>query len=78
MVAEQRPFDVLQRSIGQNVLVRLKGNTIIHGILKSFDPHLNLFLENAKLVKKSEDADVEEDIGQVVLRGDNVLMVSPP
>lgn len=77
MVTEQRPFDVLQKSIGQTVIVRLKGSTVMRGILKSFDPHLNLFLENAVLVKKSETPE-EEQIGQVVLRGDNVLMVSPP
>lgn len=77
MVIEQRPFDILQKSIGKTVIVRLKGNTVMRGILKSFDPHLNLFLENAVLVKNSE-TDSEEQIGQVVLRGDNVLMVSPP
>ena len=78
MVTEQRPFDVLQRSIGQTVIVRLKGNTVMRGTLKSFDPHLNLFLENAILVKKTAETPEEEQIGQVVLRGDNVLMVSPP
>jgi small nuclear ribonucleoprotein (snRNP)-like protein len=77
VVIEQRPFDILQKSIGKTVIVRLKGNTVMRGILKSFDPHLNLFLENAVLVKNSE-TDSEEQIGQVVLRGDNVLMVSPP
>ena len=77
MVTEQRPFDVLQKSIGKTVIVRLKGNNVMRGILKSFDPHLNLFLENAVLVKNGE-APEEEQIGQVVLRGDNVLMVSPP
>ncbi len=77
MVTEQRPFDVLQKSIGKTVIVRLKGNNVMRGILKSFDPHLNLFLENAVLVKNAE-APEEEQIGQVVLRGDNVLMVSPP
>ena len=77
MVTEQRPFDVLQRSIGKTVIVRLKGNTVMRGVLKSFDPHLNLFLENAVIMKQTE-ATEEQEIGQVVLRGDNVLMVSPP
>ena len=77
MVTEQRPFDVLQRSIGKTVIVRLKGNTVMRGILKSFDPHLNLFLEQAVITKQGETTE-DQEIGQVVLRGDNVLMVSPP
>lgn len=78
MVVEQRPFEVLQRSIGKTVIVRLKGNNIMRGILKSYDqPHLNLYLDNAVLVKSGEEPE-EEQIGQVILRGDNVLMVSPP
>ena len=77
MVTEQRPFDVLQKSIGKTVIVRLKGNNVMRGTLKSFDPHLNLYLDNAVIVRKAETPE-EEEIGQVVLRGDNVLMVSPP
>jgi len=77
MANVQRPLDILQQSIGKTVIVRLKGSNVMRGTLKSFDPHLNLFLENAILVKKSEEPQ-EEEIGKVVLRGDNVLMVSPP
>ena len=77
MVTEQRPFDILQQSIGKTVIVRLKGNTVLRGTLKSFDPHLNLYLEQAVIMKQSETPE-EQEIGQVILRGDNVLMVSPP
>ena len=78
MVEEQRPFDILQKSIGKTVIVRLKGNNVMRGTLKSYDLHLNLFLENAVIIKNNSETPDEQQIGQVGFRGDNVLMASPP
>ena len=71
----QRPLDDLKKSIGKNIIIRLRGNHTMRGILKSYDPHLNLHLEEAVFVKNEEGAE-EEQIGQIILRGDNVLMIS--
>ena len=76
MSQNRRPLDDLQNSIGKNVIVRLRGGHIIKGVLKSFDPHLNLHLEDATFVKNEEEFQ-EEQVGQIILRGDNVLMISP-
>ena len=64
---------VLIKSIGSLVLVRLKGGREIRGILRSFDQHLNLVIEEAEELKK----DKTRKLGMIIVRGDNVIFVSP-
>ena len=76
MSQNKRPLDDLQYSIGKQIIVRIRGGHIMRGVLKSYDPHLNLHIDNAVFVKNEEEAQ-EEQLGQIILRGDNVLMISP-
>ncbi|MFH1224617.1 MAG: LSM domain-containing protein [Candidatus Diapherotrites archaeon] len=69
-----RPFDLLNDSIGKDVLVLLKGKMNIRGTLKAFDVHMNLVLENAEHL---EDGVPKTKYGKLILRGDNVLLISP-
>ncbi|MFH0970017.1 MAG: LSm family protein [Candidatus Diapherotrites archaeon] len=69
-----RPFDWLSDSIGKNVLVELKGNMSVRGVLKAFDVHMNLVLEDAESL---ENGQPKTKYGKVVLRGDNILLISP-
>ena len=64
-----------------------RGNREIRGILRSYDPHLNLVLEDAEMIhppKKGENDNndnqepVVEALGSIILRGDNVILISPP
>ena len=55
-------------------LLRLRNNHTVHGILKDFDVHMNLTLENAEDV--SDEKPVK--LGTVLLRGDNILAISLP
>jgi small nuclear ribonucleoprotein len=75
-----RPMDLLQNSIGSQVLVELKGRKKIKGKLQGFDQHLNLILEDAEEI--SFNLDTEEEtiitVQKVIVRGDNVVIVSPP
>ena len=43
-------FKVMSEYLNSNVYVRLKGGLEIKGVLKSFDQHLNLILDNAEEV----------------------------
>tara|TARA_B110000438_G_C15424211_1_gene483268 strand:+ start:71 stop:310 length:240 start_codon:yes stop_codon:yes gene_type:complete len=56
------------------VLLRLRNNKTIQGLLIDFDIHMNLTLESA------EDITEEKHIGlgKVLLRGDNILAISLP
>ena len=69
-----RPFDLLNDSLGKNVLVELKENVSVRGILRAFDVHMNLVLEDAE---KLENGDPRSKYGKLLLRGDNVLLISP-
>ena len=69
-----RPFDMLNDAIGKEVLIILKGSIQIRGTLKAFDVHMNIVLENASQLV---DGETKTKFGKVMLRGDNVLLVSP-
>lgn len=69
-----RPFDWLSESINKNVLVELKGNIQFRGVLKAFDVHMNIVLEAAESL---ENGETKTKYGKVVLRGDNILLISP-
>ncbi len=48
MPQQERPFDLLNKVLGQRVLIRLKGGAQIRGTLSSFDIHMNLVLQEAE------------------------------
>lgn len=68
-----RPFDALEDAKGNRILVTLKDETQITGTLKAFDPHLNLWLEEAE--ERNDDKTTK--LGTIIIRGDNVRFASP-
>ena len=66
---------ILEDSLGKTVLIRLRGGKSIRGLLRGFDQHLNLVLEKAEDVT---DKDKAAELGLIIVRGDNVVMISPP
>lgn len=69
----ERPIDVLNNAKGKRVLIKLKKGNEISGILQAMDLHLNMWLENAEQI--SEEGTVK--LGTLLVRGDNILYVSP-
>ena len=65
----------LEQDVGETVLVKLRGANMIRGKLLEFDPHMNISLHDA--VELSED-DTTNPLGAILVRGDNIIMVSPP
>jgi len=47
----------------------------VRGRLYSFDQHMNLVLEEAEDVTNSDST---KKLGTIIVRGDNVVLVSPP
>lgn len=66
---------IFKESVDKIVLVQLKGGKTVRGKLCSFDQHMNLVLEDA------EDVTVEDStkkLGTLIVRGDNIVILSPP
>jgi len=66
---------ILEESLGKMVLVRLKGGRSFRGKLQGFDQHMNLVLEETEDIS---DANNSVRIGTIIVRGDNVVILSPP
>ena len=66
---------VLDESINKNVLIKLKGGKTITGLLQGFDQHMNLLLDQSEEIPSDGES---KSLGSIVVRGDNVVMISPP
>ena len=66
---------ILEESLGKMVLVRLKGGRSFRGKLQGFDQHMNLVLEETEDIS---DINNSVRIGTIIVRGDNVVILSPP
>ncbi len=64
---------LLSENLGKTVLVKLRGNRLLRGSLRSFDQHLNIVLDDAEEVLESGT----RRLGTVIIRGENVIFVSP-
>ncbi len=75
MMSLDMAVKVLDESIGEVVLIKLKGTKTIRGTLLGFDQHMNLLLESSEEIPAEGDS---KSLGTIVVRGDNVVMISPP
>ena len=66
---------VLDESINKMVLIKLKGNKTIRRNLLGFEQHMKLLLDQSEEVPSEGDS---ISLGSIVVRGDNVIMISPP
>ncbi len=65
---------LMANSKGKVVLLRLRNDKTLQGVLQNFDIHMNLTLENAEDITEEK----HEQLGKILLRGDNLLAVSLP
>ena len=66
---------VLDESIHQVVFIKLKGSKTSRGNLLGFDQHMNLLLDSSEEIHAEGET---KRLGSIVVRGDNVVMISPP
>jgi len=64
----------MNKSKEKVVLIRLRNTKTIQGILKDFDIHMNLTLQDAEDISEEKP----EKLGTILIRGDNILLVSMP
>lgn len=68
-----RPLDLLDNAKGKRVIVKLKNNRQISGILRALDIHLNMWIDDAEVAEE----DKTTKYGKVLVRGDSIIFASP-
>ena len=69
-----RPLDALNSSRNKRVIVELKNGTQMIGVLRAFDIHINVVLEDAE---ERKDGELKRKLGLLFLRGDTIILISP-
>ena len=69
-----KPLSVLNANINHQVIVELKAGREYRGKLEGFDPHMNIVLKGAE---ERMDDEVVRKLDIAILRGDNVIYISP-
>jgi len=67
------PLSLLEKSVNRKVSLLLKDNRVLEGKLVGFDEYMNMVLEETE----ERTADQTRRLGTVVLRGNNVVSISP-
>lgn len=71
---QARPLDALNAARHKKVIVELKNGKQFVGTLKAFDIHINTVLEEAE---ERENGEVKRKLGNLFLRGDTIILISP-
>jgi small nuclear ribonucleoprotein len=64
----------LDDCVNKDIIIKLRNEKIIQGNLQAFDQQMNLILTNSKDITE----DNVKSLDKIVLRGDNIIMVSLP
>jgi small nuclear ribonucleoprotein len=67
------PLNVLEKTLNQRLSLLLKDGRILEGKLVGFDDYMNMVLEDTEEQKD----DTQRRLGKVILRGNNIISISP-
>lgn len=67
------PLNVLEKTLNRKLSLLLKDGRILEGTLIGFDDYMNMVLEDTEELKE----DNQRRLGTVVLRGNNIISISP-
>jgi small nuclear ribonucleoprotein len=67
------PQNLLEKSLNNEVEIQLKDGRMIRGKLTGYDEYMNMVLESAEEERKEE----KKRLGTVILRGNNVVSITP-
>jgi small nuclear ribonucleoprotein len=71
----EKPLKLLHASLNNRVIVELRNGIEYHGVLDGYDvPHMNLVLKNADVTVDTEKKSKHD---KVIVRGDNIIFISP-
>mmetsp|Transcript_7132 Transcript_7132/g.9511 ORF Transcript_7132/g.9511 Transcript_7132/m.9511 type:complete len:90 (-) Transcript_7132:186-455(-) len=84
----EEPLDLIKLSIDERVYVKCRNNRELRGKLHAYDQHLNMVLGDVEETVTTHEVDEETDeeivkkatrtVGMLFVRGDIVVLVSPP
>lgn len=67
------PLSILEKSVNKKVSLLLKDNRMLQGTLVGYDDYMNMVLENTE----ETNGDQVKRLGTVILRGNNVVSITP-
>ena len=67
------PLNVLEKTLNKKLSLLLKDGRILEGTLVGFDDYMNMVLEDTEELKEEN----QRRLGTVVLRGNNIISISP-
>ena len=73
MAEALRPLDALNKARDKRVIAELKNHNQYIGVLKAFDIHINVVLED---VEEIIDGEIKRKLGSVFIRGDTITIIS--
>jgi len=68
-----RPLDALNKARDKRIIVDLKNGKQLIGILRAFDIHINIALDEAE---ERVNGETTRKLGTVFLRGDTIIMMA--
>jgi len=71
---EARPLDALNRARDKNVIIDCKNGKQYTGILRAFDIHINVVLDETE---ERLNGEVKRKLGNTFIRGDTIVLISP-
>ncbi|WVQ85838.1 hypothetical protein IAT38_008006 [Cryptococcus sp. DSM 104549] len=81
------PLDLVKLALGERVLIKLRGDRIVTGVLHAYDAHMNVVVSQAEesihIIDVTEDGHalpprVERRNSEMLfVRGDGVILISP-
>ena len=84
----EEPLDLIRLSLDERVYVKCRNDRELRGRLHAYDQHLNMVLSEVEetITATEEDEETGEEIvrrktrnvGMLFVRGDIVVLVSPP
>lgn len=71
---------MLKSALDKRILIRIKANRLFRAILRGYDEHLNLLIDDTSQIYNAEDesgnlVEKEEKLGRIIIRGDNVIFI---
>ena len=66
------PMAVMQSLMQKPVSLLLKDNTVLEGVLESYDDYMNIVITNTEEITDTN----KRKLGTVILRGSNVVRIS--